>query len=394
MDKKQVPHDQGEGSKYLSVTVSLITCLLFFGTLIGLGAVTAFSEKKEFSETKNQWLAKFPEFSAKKVYNGSFTSGVEDFLSDHFVGHDGWITVKTAAELAAGKRESNDIYILKDRLVEKIPEPDMDIVNKSIDGIRTFAADNDILPYIMIVPTQAEIYGDELPANAPNPDQQDFIDSVYSGLSGSAVTIDVYSALSANRDDYIYYRTDHHWTAKGAFLAYNAAARKMDLTPLEESYFDIEHAGRDFRGTFYSKVLFDSAEPDTIDLWLPSDSRAEPQLEIFSAYGEEPQIHKGMYFREYLDVKDKYSVFFGQNQPMITVRTGNEGGKLLIFKDSYAHCLVPFLANHYSEIVMLDMRYIQLSYKQLVDVSEFDSVLFVYNASTFMSDENLKKLRY
>ncbi len=383
-----------KNDKIFNITVSLVTCVVFFGTLIGLGAATAFSEKKEFSETENRYLAKFPEFTAKKVYNGSFAKGVEDFLSDHFVGHDGWITVKTAASLAAGMRESNDIYILKDRLVEKIPAPDPAVTAQSIEGIKKFAADNDIIPYVMIVPTQAEIYKNELPADAPNPDQKAFIDSVYSELSGSAATIDVYTTLNANRKDYIYYRTDHHWTTKGAFLAYTEAAKKMNFEPMGESSFDIDHAGHDFRGTFYSKVLFDSAEPDTVDIWLPSEKGDRSVLEIYKNYGEEPMLHDGMYFREFLDVKDKYSTFFGQNMPMINVITGNPGGRLLVIKDSYAHSLVPFLANHYSEICMLDLRYIQISYKELVNVADYDAVLFVYNASTFMSDDDLKKLKY
>ena len=380
-----------KNDKIFNITVSLVTCVVFFGTLIGLGAATAFSEKKEFSETENRYLAKFPEFTAKKVYNAK---GVEDFLSDHFVGHDGWITVKTAASLAAGMRESNDIYILKDRLVEKIPAPDPAVTAQSIEGIKKFAADNDIIPYVMIVPTQAEIYKNELPADAPNPDQKAFIDSVYSELSGSAATIDVYTTLNANRKDYIYYRTDHHWTTKGAFLAYTEAAKKMNFEPMGESSFDIDHAGHDFRGTFYSKVLFDSAEPDTVDIWLPSEKGDRSVLEIYKNYGEEPMLHDGMYFREFLDVKDKYSTFFGQNMPMINVITGNPGGRLLVIKDSYAHSLVPFLANHYSEICMLDLRYIQISYKELVNVADYDAVLFVYNASTFMSDDDLKKLKY
>ena len=387
-------NNKSRKEQYFNAAVSLITTVLFFGTLITLGCVTAFSEKEEFSETQNKYLAKFPTISGKKIYNGSFTSGIEAYLSDHFVGHDGWITAKTCLDLLTGKREQNDVYILKDRLAEKIAEPDMNVVNKSIDGIKKFSEDNNITPYIMLVPTQAEIYRDTLPPNAPNPDQQEFIENVYSSLEGYAAPIDVYSVLSANRNEYIYYRTDHHWTTRGAYLAYTAAGKKMGYTPLSEDNYDIDHAADDFRGTFYSKVLYDGCEPDTLDIWLPADGPYEPDVEIYSSFGVEPDIHKGMYFREYLDVKDKYSTYFGTNQPMITIRTGNEGGRLLIFKDSYAHCFAPFLTEHYSEIVMFDLRYIQLSYKDVIDISSFDSVLFLYNTSTFMSDENLKKLMY
>ncbi len=391
---KRTARREAAAEKYFNALLSTITVIIFFGVIIAIGAVTAFSEKQEFSETRNGKLAEFPDFTAKKVYNGSFTSGVETYISDHFAGHDSWVTLKTVTELLSGKKESNNIYILKDRLVEKIAEPKEEIISKSVKGIRTFAEKNNVKPYLMIVPTQAEIYSSELPANAPNPDQQAFIGDIYSELSDCTVPIDVYSVLSANSSDYIYYRTDHHWTTKGAFLAYTAASKRMNFTPLTEDDYDIEHAGENFRGTFFSKVLYDGITPDTLDIWLPANGGEEPVVEITSTFDEAPAVHEGMYFREYLDVKDKYSTFFGTNQPMIRLRTGNKGGRLLIFKDSYAHCFVPFLSQHYSEITMLDLRYIQISYDQLVDVSEYDQVLIMYNASTFMSDENIKKLMF
>ncbi|MBQ5334201.1 MAG: hypothetical protein J6K92_13230 [Oscillospiraceae bacterium] len=380
--------------KQIKAVTSLVTVLLFFGMLAGLGLATVFSEKESFSETQNRKLVDFPKLTGKNIYSGKFMSGTEEYVSDHFAGHDGWISAKTSLEMLTGKRERNDIYILPDRLVEKIPEPDMTEVEKSVNGIIKFAEDNNIVPYVMIVPTQAEIYKNELPANAPNPDQQAFISDVYAKLEGKAVPIDVYSALSANKDSYIYYRTDHHWTTRGAFLAYIAAARKMDIIPLTESDYDIDHASDSFKGTFYSKVLYEGIEPDSLDIWLPAERGAEPEVEIYSQFGADPELHEGMYFREYLDVKDKYSTFFGTNQPMVTIRTGNEGEKLLVFKDSYAHCFVPFMTEHFSEITMVDMRYIQMSYKDIIDVSEYDKVMFLYNASTFMSDRNLKKLMY
>lgn len=391
---KVISANSSVSDKKFSAAVSLVTVLLFFGTLIAFGAITAFSEKKEFSEMQNSRLAVFPEFSAKKLYNGSYTDGIEDFVSDHFILHDSWIKAKTLSELAMGKHENNGVYILSDRLVEKISQPDMTTVDKSISGIRAFAEKSGMTPYVMLVPTQAEIYRSDLPADAPNPDQQAFIDYVYSSLADCIVPIDVYSTLSANNGSYIYYRTDHHWTSLGAFMGYTAAARKMGFTPLTEDDYDIEHAGRDFIGTFYSKVLYDGVERDILDIWHPSEGGAEPVVEVTKEIGKEPEVHEGMYFREYFDIKDKYSTFFGTNQPIVTVKTGHTGERLLIFKDSYAHSMVPFLTEHFSEITMVDMRYIQLPIGDVIDTARYDKVLFLYNVSTFMSDENVKRLEF
>ena len=100
-----------------------------------------------------------------------------------------------------------------------------------------------------------------------------------------------------------------------------------------------------------------------------------------------------MYFREFLNKKDKYSVFLGSNDPVVTVKTDAENGKrLLVFKDSYAHSLVPFLTQHYSEITMVDMRYIRQTIDKTVDLSQYDQALFVYNAETYVSDTSIAKL--
>ena len=373
---------------------SLVNCAVFFAILVTLPVVTALLPKKERSETENKSLQQMPSISAKTVFNRKYMNDLETYVSDHFAGRLGWIKSKTILETSLGKHERNGIYILKDRLVEQISAPDYESIDKSVAAVNKFASDNDVPVFFMIVPTSAEIYSDELPKNAPNPNQREVINYVYRSFEKGVTTLDVYPVMESNRFQYIYYRTDHHWTTYGAYLAYAAAGKKMGYTPLPEDRYDIEHASDEFQGTFYSKALYDKIEKDTLDIWHPADGEAAHQVSITLQYGEEPQLYDSMYFREYLGVKDKYAAFLGTNSPIVTIKTENEGGKLLIFKDSYAHCYAPFLTEHYSEITLVDMRYIALSYKQLFDPEEYDQVLFLYNASSFISDTDLRKLAY
>lgn len=373
---------------------SLINCAVFFAILVTLPIVTALLPKKERSETENKPLQKMPSISAKTVFNRSYMNDLETYVSDHFAGRLGWIKSKTILETSLGKRERNGIYILKNRLVEQISEPDYESIDKSIAAVNKFAGENDVPVFFMIVPTSAEIYADELPKNAPNPNQRDVINYVYRSFEKGVTTLDVYPVMESNKFQYIYYRTDHHWTTRGAYLAYAAAGKKMGYTPLPEDKYDIEHASDEFQGTFYSKALYDKVEKDTLDIWHPSEGEAAHQVSITAQYGEEPKVYDSMYFREYLGVKDKYAAFLGTNTPIVSIKTENEGGKLLILKDSYAHCYAPFLTEHYSEITLVDMRYIAMSYKQLFNPEEYDQVLFLYNASSLMSDTDLRKLAY
>ncbi|MCH5192807.1 MAG: hypothetical protein J1F11_02525 [Oscillospiraceae bacterium] len=372
----------------------LITCIVFFALIISMPIITGVLPKKDFSEMENTYLQKMPEMSVKNIFKRKYMNDMEKYISDHFAGRVGWIKGRTVFETSLGKHERNGIYILKNRLAEKINEPDYASVDKNIEAINKFAEENDVPVFFLLVPTSAEIYADELPKNAPNVNQKEFISYVYGSLGKSVTAIDVYQTMLSNRDDYIYYRTDHHWTTKGAYLAYAAAGKKMGYTPEREGMFDVEHAGLDFIGTFYSKALYDGVEKDTLDFYHYVLGDGVTDVSVTKVYGEEPEHRDSMYFREYLDVKDKYSSFLGTNAPLVTIKTDGGGGKLLIIKDSYAHCYSTFLTGHYSEITLMDMRYINMSYKELIDPEEYDQVLFLYNASSFMSDTDIRKLAY
>ncbi|MGN1135514.1 MAG: DHHW family protein [Oscillospiraceae bacterium] len=374
--------------------IEIICCIIFFGFLVIFALITVFSPKETFSELENKSLERKPKLSVKSWFDRSYTDKLEKYIADHFSGRVGWLELKSGIETSVGKKEINGIYILKDRLIEKVAVPDYGDVDKSINAINTFGSENDIPVYVMLVPTSAEFYKTELADFYPELDQREFIDYVYSELDEGITTIDVYDVLDSHKNDYIYYRTDHHWTSRGAYYAYAAAGEQMGYTPHELSLYDVEHASDSFKGTFYSKTLSASVEDDTMDFYHSPDGDAPVTVEVTQEFGSEPEVYDSIYFRNYLDVKDKYASFLGTNAPIVTIKTGSEGGKLLIIKDSYAHCYSQFLTGDYSEITLIDMRYIQISYKKIIDVSEFDEALFLYNVSSFSGDTDLKKLLY
>jgi len=369
----------------------LISFFAFFGLLAAFSLFTVFLPKNDFSEEENRYLEKFPEFSLQNLLSGEYMKGLESYVSDHFAGRLFWIKSKTQMELLQGKNKINGVYVLKDRLAEEMPTPDYSDVDKSLDKIVSFVKKNGKPAYFMLAPTSIGIYSDELPQNAPSYDEKKFIDYVYKKLSGDLTAIDVYSTLYSSKDEYIYYRGDHHWTSLGAYYAYYAASKKMGYAAASWGSFDIEHASSDFRGTLFSKTLYDRIEPDIIDLYTRKNGADVLEVEIND--GKEIKKYDSMYFREYLGKKDKYSVFFGTNQPLVTVRTNlQNGGKLLVFKDSYAHCLVPFLTQNYAEITMVDLRYLNSDIEKMVDAEKYDKILFIYNCVTFAEDKNIRKL--
>lgn len=370
-----------------------ISAIIFFMILIILPLATLFSDKEYFSSTENRNLAKFPKFSLQTIKDKSFMNGFETYISDHFIGRLNWIETKVGIELAIGKKELNGIYITDERLIEKLPSPDYTEIDKSIDAINKFQENNSDIPmYMLLAPTSAGIYSDSLPKNAPQEDQKAFIDYVYNRINENITTIDLYNILYNSRDEYIYYRNDHHWTSLGAYYAYNATIQKLGFSPIVYDKYDIQHASDDFKGTFYSTSLYDKIKADTVDIYYRKDEGASVTDYIVND-GRTETEYDSIYFMDYLDKKDKYSTFLGPNQPLVTIKTDvHNDKKLLIIKDSYAHCFAPFLTQHYSEITLIDLRYIGVSAKDIVDISDYSQVLILYNASTFSTDENVKQL--
>ena len=370
-----------------------ILAILFAVVLVSLAVITAFSKKASFSEEENRNLSTFPSFSLSAINDKSFMNGFDSYISDHFFGRNFWVNLKSSLELLTLKKENNSILLTsKNSLVEDLKKPDERRVNMNISGIEGFAKNNpDAKVFVAIAPTALDIYSDTLPYGKSTWSQKAAIDNFYSSISKSAYGIDIYTSLYSNRDQYIYYNTDHHWTTLGAYYAYTQIATALDFKPYEKSPFDVEHASYDFYGTYSSKSKI-PVTADTIDIYSLASSDLKV-TEVIVNDGKEEKSYDSIYFREWLNKKDKYSVFLGQVQPEITVKTNVQNDKkLLIFKDSYAHSLLPFLALHYSEIKLIDLRYTNKDYRDLANVSDYNDVLMLYNIDSVVHSYEIATL--
>ena len=371
----------------------IVTAVAFLAVLFGLMFSSLLLPKKSVSETENRTLAELPQLTAAGLRDKSFMDGVEAYAAYHFALRDQWVAVKSAAELAAGKREIGGVYITEDRLIGKLTEDDVDEtrLSQSVEGVRQFARNTETPVAMLLAPTAAAVYPDTLPDYAPNLDQQQLISRIAADLRGDVTMINVYHSLYAMRNEYIYYRTDHHWTSYGAFLAYQTAIKKLGFSPVSYDKYNIEHAADNFRGTLYSKSLYRGIEPDFIDLYHYSGG--DPVTSVTVNDGLHETVYDSIYFREFLDTQEKYSVFLGRNAALVTVHTNVKNDKkLLLIKDSYANSMLPFLTEHYSEILLMDMRYVRGDYHAYVDPDQFSQVLVLYNVSNFATDGNIKLL--
>ncbi|MDO4439279.1 MAG: DHHW family protein [Eubacteriales bacterium] len=376
------------------IIVTILFCA-FLGILT-LGSI--FLPKKAFSDTENRYLAKFPEFSWEKLKSGEFGREYEEYLSDQFPFRNSWIGLKTEAELARLNKEINKVFIGNDDfLIEALYNEDIDreLYNKNIDRLVVFAREQaDRLGKehikIMLVPQAAEILKSELPKYAA-PFNQEEVLKLLSEKGLSEMLLPVRDAF-LERDDknQLYYKTDHHWTSYGAYRAYETYADSIGIEAFSLESFDRNIVNKDFLGTIHSKLNV-PVEADEIEQFVPHN---KPDWEVY--YDGQDKRFNELYNYSVLDTKDKYRFFLDGNHGLTKIvnPSVNNGKKLIIIKDSFAHCFAPFAALHFEETWMIDLRYFNGKIGQYIEEEGFTDILLLYNIPGFIKDRNISKLTW
>ncbi|MEW9097035.1 MAG: DHHW family protein [Clostridiaceae bacterium] len=367
-----------------------ILALLLLGYLIIIFAVNVIIPQRKFSESENRVLQEKPRFSLDKLLKGKYTSDYEKYVADQFPIRDFWIGVKSSTERVMGKKDNNGVYLGKDGYLFQIfNKPEEKDFKTKIENINSFSSQNkEINKYFMLVPNSIEILEDKLPMFASPEDQKLYIDKVQNSLDKSINFVDVYSPLKDKKNEYIYYKTDHHWTTKGAYYAYEALASAMNFTPKEEEDFNITKVSEDFYGSMYSKSGFRGLEPDSINLYLPKNKQ-----NLIVSYSDKDKNSSSIYTMDNLNKKDKYTVFLDGNHPVVKISTEVKNDKkLLIIKDSYANSFVPFLLDHFNEIYMVDLRFYNENLNDLINKNNIDNLLILYNVNTFFEDASINNI--
>lgn len=357
-----------------------INVILFGGIMVFGLASTLLIPDKEFSEIENRTLAQKPKFTLENFLSGNLDDETEKYLSDQFVLRDSCVTLKSSTEALLGKKEFNGCYLADDRLLEHMDEP-TEQFNINIQAVNDLSNSLNIPLSLALVPTATDIYKDTLPNGAPTANQQKLLSFISQNTDIDMINIS--SAMHEHKNEYIYYRTDHHWTSLGAYYGAKALLQSMgyQIAPLED--FNIKTVTEDFNGTLYSSSGVRSVTPDSIDIYVE-----QGKTKVESWRNGSPE-QSSLYDFSYLDKKDKYSMFLGGNQPLAILRTGNDGGKLLLIRDSYADSLVPFLIPYFSEIHMFDARYFKQSLSTYVNSQNIDHAVMLFSLKNFLTDTNL-----
>ena len=377
----------------MKLAMLIVFCVMLFG-----GTVVSFVlPDREFSDVENRELAKKPKITAKRILSGEYQKEYDTYLSDQFFFRDKWVDLAVREQIALGKKDFNGVYLGKNNyLLEKYEKADFDSgqIKENETYLTTFLNETEKRygrkhVRAMFVPSKTTALTNALPAYADTIDWQSMIRDLQTKVDEPNLIYDLTKTMQSHNEEYIYYRTDHHWTSLGAYYAYRAWALQTGRKAKDLSDFKRVSVFDDFYGTTYNKIHAGGAA-DVVEKF---ESKNPVKTKV--VFDDEEKTYSSLYFpNEAKKGFNRYQYFMKKNSFQVEITTKAHTGKtLLLVKDSFANCFVPFLTEHFDKIIMIDYRYGKMAMGNLLSSnSDITDVLVLYNTEKFLQNKKLEKL--
>lgn len=399
--------DKTKGSDRLGIGLFLAMIAIF-------GALILILPDKTFSEQENRVLQTAPKLQSNfegsftervkagkfldRYFSGDFAEDVSDYYADQFPARDVFVGIKGAFEIAMLKGENNDVVLGKNQyLLTRMDKAATENIEKNFNAASAFAAYMETEGVPVTFATAGRVI-DVMRGSLPALFSVDTLDKPWDALTALCETggssMEVLNLLvplraHADRGEDVMYRTDHHWTTYGAYLAYTEIMKAWGVEPAAKDAFTVETVSNAFYGTAWRNAGMKWIAPDTMEYYrYPGDE------DYTTTIHDNNTSFAGFYDRSFLEVTDQYSSFISGNHAYVTVeRNGDEPReRLMLIKDSFGHSLVPFLAYHY-DLEIVDMRYYKKSVAELVQETGCSRVLILNNMDSLTSAASLGMLR-
>lgn len=372
-----------------------IPAVVFLIFIYGMALWFLFSPKTDYSSSEKRYLQKFPDANVEKVLSGDFGSEFETFFADQFPQRNTWVGLNAYTTLAEGNNGASGVYNCKNGYLINKPVSTDNNLDKNVGAVVDFAKTIDAPTTVMLVPSTGYIADDVLPTFHDKYNDDEDISRISSTLSKEKIGfVDLRERFKSEykNGSQLYYKTDHHWTTKGAYTGYQELCKALGITPIDDSTLK-KDSYPDFYGTTYSSSGFWLTPPDNIEIWSnPNNSSKNISVKITE--GANIKTSGSMYFTDHLKEDDKYPVFIDGNHALTEITNTNaKNGTILLIKDSFSHSLAPFLAENYSKVVLVDLRYYKESVSQLVSTYNPEQVVVLYGIDNLATDTDIVWLK-
>ena len=246
--------------------------------------------------------------------------------------------------------------------------------------------------YDLVIPLSSGItFPDNLRDEIKSSDQREAMTKIQNKMNEKVKIVDVYDTLMQHREEYEYYRTDHHWTTLGAYYAYTDFCKAKGIEPEElDSYDTKEFDG--FLGSFYNDTSDAKLKknPDVVTAYYPHNDSV---MHVTASDGQKydwPVIYDVTNYGAAL----KYSAFIASDNPYTVIENKDltDGSSCVVVKESFGNAFVPFLVDHYQKIYVIDYRYWTGSISKFAQENKVQDVLFLNNLSMIRNKSLVGKL--
>ena len=448
MKKKKYPKRFIKGvKKYIKLSKSLLPGLFFLCLTLGMLFSLIIPLRPTYSEFEKRELASFPKFSFSALVSGSYFKDIDTWFADTFPFRERLISANS--KLSELRGVGDKIYGLNDMAVQTVPQassektteaesgnkepsettekqteptvPDqINDVTQTLGGVLVIgdagyeycSFHQDVADeyvgiinktaqqlkgvsnvYCMVVPTSMDItMSDNVRKGINSCDQSEVAKYIYDSLNTGAKSVDLYTQLRMHRDEYVYFRTDHHWTALGAYYAYAKFCETAGYKPMSlEKYEKVSYG--DFLGSFYGDTNNSSMKknPDELIAYLPP---YKSSLTFTNTQGKSFNWELVHDVSNY-PISEKYNSFAGSDNPFTVIENlSKEKGKTcLVIKESFGNAMIPFLVGKYKKVYVIDYRYYKKGIITFAKQNKIDDVLFINNASAVRSDTLIERMR-
>ncbi len=402
--------------------INIIITGLFLVLVFGFGIAFWVVPDVDFSEDENRVLQGFPALSAQGWLNGTVSSQMTEYYADQFPGRSMWVNLHAIGELATGRGESNgvlrgpngqlavrrfDVYVSRTERAEDTDYYYEAHVKAGLDGIIRLdgiLSEQGVPLTVLLAPRTIDVVGGAMSYPTVLSDE---LDALIRGTLGDAGvdSVELLEEFRARYEagEYVYFRTDHHWTMAGAYVGYDAVMEAWGLSDktLPEAFFTVR-AVPDFYGTTYSRAGMFFVPPDTLEIREAADG-SDAQFTVRNEAGD-TVIEAGFISEAYLAGKDKYGAFLDGTHSLLTITHRDtaaikpneavpEGARprLLVARDSFANSMVPYLARHY-DIVMVNLTGGMTDLSALAEAYGCERVLIVCNRENLITSDCLTRL--
>lgn len=374
-----------------SRTGRYVPAFVFLIFIFGMAVWFLFYPKSDYSSSEKRYLQQFPEVTVDKVLDGTFGTEFESYFADQFPARSFWVGLNAYYSLDTGNNGANGVYNCGNGYLINKPVSTDNKLEKNVNTIVKFKNSINVPVTVIFAPSTGYVADDVLPDVHDKYNDDAYFEQISSTLNTNGISfVDLRKTF---KDAYaegnqLYYKTDHHWTTLGAYTAYEKLCEQLNITPAPKEKFDIKTYGG-FYGTTYSTSGFWFTQPDSIQIW-DNPENTEQNIKVKISEGTDTKEYGSMYFYNHLEEDDKYPVFIDGNHALTEITNSNaKGGTILLVKDSFSHSLAPFLAENYSKIILVDMRYYKMSVSQIVEQEKPEQVVFLYGIDNIATDTDL-----